>query len=60
LRIGARGRASLGRDIVAVLIFKLAALAVIYALFYSPRTPFEPTARLAATLLGPAAATGRN
>jgi hypothetical protein len=50
----------LRRDILAVLLFKLAALFLLYVLFFGPRAPFEPTAaRLAATLLDPAAA-GRN
>jgi hypothetical protein len=57
LRIAVRGRSSLRRDIIAVLVFKLAALFLLYLLFFTPRAPFEPTAaRLAAILLGPAAA----
>lgn len=54
------GRGSLRRDILAVLVFKLAALLLLYLLFFSPRAVIEPTAPgRAAALLGPAA-TGRN
>ena len=59
LEKGARGRrapaaSGIGRELLAVVALKLVALAVIYALFFSPshRAPLDPVGRIAdATLL---------